>query len=95
MPVYKDEMKTKDGRCWYYKIRKNGKQCKSKRYLTKKEAQEAEALHVIKINNAKNKTFYCSGNQKFTVRIITIDFYRIGRVCAGKNCGGFGINGAG
>ena len=65
MPVYKDEIKTKDGRCWYYKIQKDGKQCKSKRYLTKKEAQEAEALHLIKINNTKNKAFYLIARDYF------------------------------
>ena len=53
MAVYKDKNKTKDGRSWYFKIYKkdyNGinKAYKSKRYLTKKDAQEAEALFRLK-----------------------------------------------
>ena len=38
--VYKDTHKTKDGRCYYFQIMINRKLYKSKRYLTKKEAQD-------------------------------------------------------
>lgn len=62
MAVYKDKNKTKDGRSWYFKIYKkdyNGinKAYKSKRYLTKKDAQEAEALFRLKKEQPYNKLF--------------------------------------
>lgn len=62
MAVYKDNNKTSDGRCWYFKVYKkdiNGvnKAYKSKRYLTKKEAQEEEALFILKRDNPINKPF--------------------------------------
>ncbi len=57
MAIYKDTNKTKDGRCWYFKTYKDGKQYKSKRYLTKKEATEEEALFLLKRNNPYNKKF--------------------------------------
>lgn len=62
MAVFKDKNKTSDGRCWYFKVYKkdfNGinKAYKSKRYLTKKEAQEEEALFLLKRDNPINKPF--------------------------------------
>lgn len=62
MAVFKDKQKTTDGRSWYFKVYKkdfNGinKAYKSKRYLTKKEAQEEEALFLLKRDNPINKPF--------------------------------------
>jgi len=62
MAIYKDKDKTKDGRQWYFKTYKKdytgvNKAYKSKKYLTKKEAQEAEALFLIKRDNPINKPF--------------------------------------
>lgn len=62
MAVFKDKNKTSDGRCWYFKVYKkdfngNSKAYKSKRYLTKKEAQEEEALFLLKRDNPINKPF--------------------------------------
>ena len=62
MAIYKDKNKTSDGRCWYFKVYKkdfNGinKAYKSKRYLTKTEAQEEEALFLLKRDNPINKPF--------------------------------------
>lgn len=62
MAVFKDDNKTKDNRSWYFKSYKkdfNGKNkaYKSKRYLTKKEAQEAEAIFILKRDNPVNKPF--------------------------------------
>ena len=59
MAVYKDNNKTKDGRYWYFKVYKkdfegNNKAFKSKRYLTKKEAQEGE-IKFITENKILNK----------------------------------------
>ena len=52
MAVYKDPHPTKDGRCWYFKIGykdvfENNKQFRSKRFMTKKEAQDAERTFLI------------------------------------------------
>ena len=62
MAVYKDKIKTKDGRSWYYITYKkdfNGinKKYKSKRYMTKSEAQQAERLFLMKRDNPINKSF--------------------------------------
>ena len=57
MAVFKDTQKTKDGRSWYFKVYKNKKAYKSKRYLTKKEAQEEEALFILKRDNPIKKPF--------------------------------------
>ena len=62
MAVYKDKIKTKDGRIWYYLTYKkdfngNNKKYKSKRYMTKGEAQEAERLFLLKRDNPINKPF--------------------------------------
>lgn len=61
MAVYQEKDKkkwTKDGRKWYFRIYKNGKQYESKHYLTKKEAQEEESLFVLKRDMPHNKPFY-------------------------------------
>lgn len=62
MAVYKDNNKTNDGRSWYYITYKkdfngNNKKYKSKRYLTKSEAQQAERLFLMKRDNPINKSF--------------------------------------
>lgn len=57
MAVYKDKDKTKDGRSWYFKVYKDKKPYKSRRYATKKEAQEEEALFILKRDNPTNKPF--------------------------------------
>lgn len=69
MAIYKDTNKTKDGRCWFFKVYKKdnlgiNKAYKSKRYLTKKEAQEQEALFLVKRDNPTHKKF----------RLVAIDF---------------------
>lgn len=70
MAVYKDKSKTLDGRCWYYITYKkdfngNNKKYKSKRYLTKSEAQEAERLFLMKRDNPINKSFTLVANAYF------------------------------
>lgn len=62
MAIYKDSNKTKDGRSWYFKSYKkdfngNNRAYKSKRFLTKKEAEEAERLFLVKKDNPMNKEF--------------------------------------
>lgn len=69
MAVYKDKIKTTDGRCWFFKVYKkdtlgNNKAYKSKRYLTKKEALEEEALFLVKRDNPTHKRF----------RLVAIDY---------------------
>ena len=49
--VYKDTHKTKDGRCYYFQVMINRKLYKSKRYLTKKEAQDEEAKYRLNHND--------------------------------------------
>lgn len=70
MAIYKDNNKTKDGRQWYFKVYKkdingNNKAFKSKRYLTKKEAQEEEALFLLKRDNPLKKEFSQIANDYF------------------------------
>ena len=62
MAVYKDKNKTNDGRTWFFTTYKkdfngNNKKYKSKRYLTKAEAQQAERLFLMKRDNPINKSF--------------------------------------
>ena len=78
MAVFKSKEKTKDGRQWYFKsykkdIEGNNKAYKSKKYLTKREADEAEALFLLKRDNPSRKNFslvaidyleYCKKNRK-------------------------------
>ena len=57
MAVFKQE-KTKDGRCWFFMIRYtdllgNRKQKKSHKFLTKKEAQDAERAFLIKLEKGE------------------------------------------
>ena len=61
MGVYKDKLPTKDGRCWFYKIwydEIDGShvQKKSKKYATKKEAEDAEFEFKLKIHNHENQS---------------------------------------
>lgn len=71
MPVYQDKdkngkiIKTKDGRSWYFKVYKNGKPCKSKKYLSKKEAKDEEALFRLKLDCPYNKPFNLVANAYF------------------------------
>lgn len=70
MAIYKDKNKTKDGRSYYFKIYKkdfNGinKAYKSKRYLTKREAMEEEALFLLKRDNPLKKEFLLIANDYF------------------------------
>lgn len=62
MAVFKDKEKTKDGRQWYFvsrkKIGNETKQFKSKKYLTKREAEEAEAVFILKRDNPLKKNFH-------------------------------------
>lgn len=55
MPVYKSAEKTKDGRCWFFQVSLSSggsnSKYKSRRFLTKKEAEQAEA--VYRLNNEK------------------------------------------
>lgn len=62
MAIYKDNTTTKDGRSWYFKVYKkdiegNNKCYKSKRFATKKEAQEEERLFLMKRDNPLHKSF--------------------------------------
>ena len=56
MSIYKDNRKTKDGRCYFFQVMKNGELYKSKRFLTRKEAVEEEAKFLLKYN-PKSKKF--------------------------------------
>ena len=56
MSVYKGSP-TKDGRCYYFRKNKNGKQYTSKKYLTKEECQKAESKFILKNDNPINKRF--------------------------------------
>lgn len=86
MAVYKDEEKTKDGRCWYFRTYKkdylgNRKQYRSPRYLTKQEAKEAEALFILKRDDPTNKPFMLIANDYFehiakTRKVSTVYSYK-------------------
>ena len=70
MAIFKDKNKTKDGKCWYFAAYKkdfNGdnKLHKSKRYLTKTEAQQAERIFLMKRDNPINKPFCLVGDAYF------------------------------
>ena len=69
MAVFKDKEKTKDGRQWYFvsrkKIGNETKQFKSKKYLTKREASEAEALFLLRRDNPDLKKFSIVANDYF------------------------------
>lgn len=63
MAVYQDKdkngkiIKTKDGRSWYFRIYKNGKQYQSKKFLKKDEAEKEEALFKLKKDMPYSKPF--------------------------------------
>lgn len=68
MAIYQEKDKkkwTKDGRKWYFVTYKDGRQYESKKYLTKKEAQDEEALFKLKRDMPYSKPFY----------IIAIDYF--------------------
>lgn len=52
--VYKDTHKTRDGRCWYFRVQIDGVPYKSKRYLTKEEAKKEEAIY--RLNHKKTNS---------------------------------------
>lgn len=64
MAVYQDKdkkgkiIKTKDGRSWYFKAYKDGKQYKSKKFVKKDEAEKEEALFILKRDIPQNKNFH-------------------------------------
>lgn len=55
--VYKDTHKTKDGRCWYFRVQIDNAPYKSKRYLTKKEATDEEAKYRLNHKSTKHTLF--------------------------------------
>lgn len=52
--VFKDTYKTKDGRCWCFRVQIDGTRYMSKRYLTKEEAKKEEAKYIL--NHKKNSS---------------------------------------
>lgn len=52
--VYKDTYKTKDGKCWCFRVQIDGVRHKSVRYATKEEAKKEEAKYILnhKSNNS-------------------------------------------
>lgn len=61
MGVYKDKRITKDSKCWYYKLRYDEldgsyAQKRSKKYATKKEAEDAEFEFKLKLHNHENQS---------------------------------------
>lgn len=57
MSIYKDKNKTKDGRQYFFQVMTNSTLYKSKRYLTRKEAEKAEAMYKLKHNDPVSKKF--------------------------------------
>lgn len=57
MSIYKDTIKTKDGRSYYFRIMINGKSFKSKRYLTREEARKEEAAYILKNKHLSKAKF--------------------------------------
>lgn len=60
MAVYQEKDKkkwTKDGRKWYFMVYKDSSKYKSKKYFTKKEAQDEEAIFILKKEMPYNKPF--------------------------------------
>lgn len=57
MAVYKSDTPTKDGRSWYFRIRINGKEYRSGKFKTRKEAQEEEAILLMHRDNPLHKKF--------------------------------------
>lgn len=70
MAIYKSDQPTKDGRQYYFMVYKkdfNGinKKYKSKKYKTKTEAKEEEALFLLRRDNPINKPFKLVANAYF------------------------------
>lgn len=70
MAIYKSDQPTKDGRQYYFMLYKkdfNGvnKKYKSKKYKTRAEAKDAEALFLLKRDNPLNKPFKLVANDYF------------------------------
>lgn len=57
MSVFKTKEKTKDGKQWIFKVYRNGKTYKSKKYATKREALNDETLYLLKKDNPSCKKF--------------------------------------
>ncbi len=55
MSIYKDNRKTKDGRCYFFQVMKNGELYKSKRFLTREEARKEEAKFLLSFNPVNKK----------------------------------------
>ena len=61
MGIYKSKTSTKDGRCWFFKLRYIGidgvaTQKHSKKYATKKEAEAAEFAFKMKLHSNENQS---------------------------------------
>ena len=56
---------TKDGRCYYFRKSKNGKQYNSKKYLTKEECSKAESKFILENDNPINKSFILIADEYF------------------------------
>lgn len=56
---------TKDGRQWYFRKYKNGKQYNSKKYFTKEECAKAESKFILKNDNPINKRFDLVADEYF------------------------------
>lgn len=55
--VYKDTHKTKDGRCWYFRVQINKTRYKSPKYLTKEEATKEEAKYILNHKSINHTLF--------------------------------------
>jgi len=55
--IYKDKVKTKDGRQYFFQVMVNGELYKSKRYLTRQDAKEDEAKYLLNHNRLPRKKF--------------------------------------
>ena len=55
--VCKDTHKTKDGRCWYFRMQINGTRYKSPKYLTKEEAKKEEAKYILNHKSSNHTLF--------------------------------------
>lgn len=56
---------TKDGRQWYFRKYKNGKQYNSKKFFTKEECAKAESKFILKNDNPINKRFDLVADEYF------------------------------
>lgn len=63
--VYKDTHKTKDGRCYYFRVQINNVPYKSKRYLTKEEAKKEEAIYRLNHKSINHTLFSVVANAYF------------------------------